>query len=352
MNCEKKENGRRPRSLFTLVELLLALILILFVSNIVIQLFMGSLDITQAQVGTHQMYNTAISVMGQMEQDIRGMRTSNVRSTVSEVRLLGNFRKANDDFVTVGWPRMAFVTSFPEARSDSMLTTLSLTGGDPYDGYVQKPTPAMAPGGLKEVCYFTSSDQASEGAIGSGFLTLFKAVRSPIGTAPNLFSSDSTLPHFKRVIAKNVIYFGVSYLEDINKDGDFLDTDESVAGWDSTAGTTKYFPPFIEVTLSLASMTGSAQQEGVWSGGEVKMSGDNFKFVTPGYMAAGSKVRRYTLATNADGTPNLSACWDATSRKLKFLTCTNVAGCPAGSPANGDRVIFGVTFVRRFAVGQ
>ncbi len=384
------------RRAFTLVELILATALILLVTNFMMTLFNGALDVSQKQIGNIKMYDDATAVFSALEQDLRGIMTRNPKPGVVHFSMKGVFASAGDTGGANGWTRLFFMTTFPDARVDRDLN-LEGTKNDAsinvmYDGWVGPfpASPVFRPsGGLKEVCYFVRPDPSlatapASGSLGETFLKLYRIERSPIcrvdtGTVPDpggaflskgWYYPDATLVSTgpkvvpRRVIADNVIYLGCRYLCDGNGDGDFDDANEVFADWDSeSAAYPLVFPHYLEASLSLAASSGSAQMDGdvvstasVSSSGtvngsgvitspsvqvDIRLRGDNFNRTAKGFIAVPSKGVLYYNYNNATG---------YLGDNIYRFNCVLAPGSPSVSSPGGNWAVVGSTFTRLFPV--
>lgn len=309
------------KNLFTLVELLIAIAILLVLSGFLANVFTETSQMASGQAANTEMYTKAQQVLDTFSEDLSRIKTTVVEST-PKIRMAGD-----DKLTNIETPWVGFVTTFPEARYDSILSSNEGTtnAGVYYDGWViQKGETALdtsgnqtsaeigfdAFHGMKEVAYYTSKSSGDE------FYTLHRAVRSPVGisgsittkTGVSAFIDSSGAPPLeyrdRYIIARDVIYFDLSYLFDDNSDGEFNGSEESVSV-DSTSTTTRKFPNAVMVSLSLASKRGSGQVEGtVTSSSTSSITLEKVSGVFPkegqtiGYLLVGdgesAKTFRYT----------------------------------------------------------
>lgn len=366
---------RFRRFYFSIIELMMAITLILFMSNYLVRMFIGTLDITQLQVGNHIMYNQAVAYFSILESDLKSAMTRGIYkpspsgpSTSPHVGMYLDMADNADTFPAAagGWPRLNFVATFGAARVDRMLSVEGASaGGAYYDGWVANTSNLYPTGGLREVGYFLrpSPDApiTTGGVISEKLYTLCRQERAPV-TVNGEFNTQGTLKYDpKRELAGQVIYAGYRFMIDKALPMGIMNGTDIKDTW---SGTPDSHPHFIEATISFGAQTSSAQQqgqvingagvsaaydsttvpgmEGIISGGSsitVKMSGTNFKQADQGYMAVlGRGVLYYNLVSS-------------NGKSYTFMV-VKVPGSPASINTSGATVYIGTTFKRMIEVGR
>lgn len=298
---------------FTIIELLVAIAVMMVVSNVLAQVYIKTTQVAMSQAGSHEMYTQAMNALDVIAEDFKKIRVNDLGTGERVVFMLGSYYNhdtTNYAASTAGLPRLAFVTSNPE---------FSIYEDSNYDG-------------LKEVCYALKSESSATGANDGDFVgqyfTLYRA-ENESKLVSNTFESNDIPKPAENILLENVVYFGFKFIR--------------ASGNSYYINTTTDFPDAVEISISLAANNGAAQRELIFnqngSAGPLEYQANNctkinnFSFDSIGYLinTSNSKISRYTFNGN--------------------LTISDPYGNGATqNVSSGHRAIVGHTFTRVYSI--
>lgn len=328
------------RHFFTIIELLVAIGVMMIVSSALAYTYTSTAQLASKQMALTEMNTNAVYLLDEISKDMKGIRLTD--NDPSRIQMMGTFLDPVSKNLAInqanpkGTPYLTFVNAFTDLDYDKQLLDKDDINGGIYDGGVNGISEFKTSEGLKEVAYYTIFNDKS------GFYDAYRAIRSPINSSLSLANDNQNILFSKRVkgvyrLSENIIYLGFTFWDGQNEISEHYNEE---------------FPILVDVTLSMAAATGSAQWEGVienGSGGDTLIvKKENGSFPPD---SNNEKVLGFILIDN--GKDQNVFQYHTVKRNediYTFKSDTNgkANGLVEPSFAVGDYVIIGQTFKRSF----
>lgn len=230
--------------LFTIVELLVAVGVMMILSSALAYTYTSTAQLTSQQMAISAMNTDASHLLDLIGREIKSIRL--IDNDLKRIQMMGSYlEKQTMNLGYRGTSYLTFVNVFQELAYDKNLLARDSGAGGVYNGIANNNFKTSE--GLKEVAFYTIFNSKE------GFYDAYRAIRSPINSPESLANPNQQVLKQKKIknaykITNNIVYLGFRFW-DGNSDADTYNKTD--------------FPIVVDVTLSMAASTGPGQWEGM-----------------------------------------------------------------------------------------